>query len=61
MFQPLVINTGKNRHVIIGIVSFGIGCGRSLPGVYFKLATKENLTWIKKILRDSKLETENKT
>jgi transmembrane serine protease 3 len=45
---PLMVKTGGGRHVAYGVVSWGVGCGRSgLPGVYVKVST--NSLWIQRL------------
>ncbi|XP_063705416.1 trypsin-1 [Culicoides brevitarsis] len=47
----LVVNKG-GKHEIVGIVSWGIGCGRKMyPGVYTRVANY--IKWIKNNLEDS--------
>lgn len=48
---PLLVNTG-DRYEIVGIVSWGVGCGRpGYPGVYTRVS--RYLNWLKHKLDDS--------
>ncbi|XP_068082928.1 trypsin-1-like [Anabrus simplex] len=48
---PLVISAG-DKHEIVGIVSWGVGCGREgYPGVYTRV--QRYLEWVRRNMRDT--------
>ncbi|XP_034230114.1 trypsin-1 [Thrips palmi] len=50
---PLIVGTGEDgRNQVVGIVSWGVGCGRpGYPGVYTRVT--RYLDWVKTNMRDS--------
>lgn len=42
--------SGDGRLVIVGVVSYGIGCGGNYPGVYTRTSTY--IDWIEKNTRE---------
>ncbi|XP_076036196.1 proclotting enzyme-like [Oratosquilla oratoria] len=48
---PLIYEIQPQKFVMIGIVSFGIGCGsESYPGVYTNVTNNNYITWIRGIV-----------
>uniref|UniRef100_A0A0A9WVP2 Vitamin K-dependent protein C n=1 Tax=Lygus hesperus TaxID=30085 RepID=A0A0A9WVP2_LYGHE len=49
---PLLVHNGGEKYEIVGIVSWGVGCGRpGYPGVYTRVTSY--LNWVKKNIQDS--------
>ncbi|XP_014270367.1 trypsin-1 isoform X1 [Halyomorpha halys] len=49
---PLLVNSEGEKYQIVGIVSWGVGCGRpGYPGVYTRVTSY--LNWVKRNMRES--------
>ncbi|KAL1123630.1 hypothetical protein AAG570_002706 [Ranatra chinensis] len=47
---PLLVNTGGDKYQLVGIVSWGVGCGRpGYPGVYTRVTSY--LGWVRRNMR----------
>lgn len=44
--KPIFIDSGNNRHVLIGIISFGKECDKGVPGIHTKLDFKATHDWL---------------
>ena len=51
-----MVNLQRGKYFLIGIVSWGVGCGhKTLPGVYTNVSNY--LQWIEKVIMDDQLQT----
>lgn len=48
---PFFIETDPNRYEVFGVVSFGDGCARNIPGIYGRLSYPNTLSWIKQYIK----------
>jgi hypothetical protein len=44
--QPIFVDSGNNRHVIVGVISVGRDCNKGIPGINAKIETEKTLGWI---------------
>jgi secreted trypsin-like serine protease len=40
----LVVNSGDNKNYLVGLTSFGFGCGTSFPSIYTRVSSY--IDWI---------------
>lgn len=49
----MFIETHPNRYTVFGVVSFGDGCARRMPGIYGRIAESGTMEWINSVIQQS--------